>query len=856
MYGNGLMASCCSCNPGMDGVGSPADAARWAKVALAGLVAAQSMVFGLAINLAPPSGTARIVLHAALAVSAVVVFVLVGWPLTRRAWGAAWRGRIVFDQLFLLGIVAAFGASLHCTLTGTGHVYYEIVAILLAIYTFGDLVTENRRSRALEVTGRLGREFSECDVVDMPGGVPRRMEARGIPGHSKVVVEPGGPVCVDGMVMEGTAYVRESTLTGEPFPVVKRRGDRVRAGSVAIDAGLLIEADGGKRELDRLLDALEESRRHPSRLQREADRLAAWFLPLVTMLAALTFVAWTWASGWQTGLFNALAVVLVACPCAMGIATPVAIWSALESLGQRGIVPRTSDVVEKLAGVDTVVFDKTGTLAGENMVLVDLETPEGVDREAVKALIAALECCSDHPIARSLQGIARPEGTVSGFSVLPGVGIKGTVHGNEVVVGNERVLGDPANQPPVPPESDATHRIYAVINGRHAATLRFRESLRSGAKETLTKLKQAGVNTSILTGDSPESAALHQLPNLSAGLTPAEKAALVVDRKEAGKRVLFVGDGINDSAAMSEAHASLAISEGAELAREVADAEIPGGSISAVPEALAISRRAVSNIRTNLLFAASYNTIGITLAAAGILHPVAAALLMLASSLTVTWRALRTSESAVPELACRRRWSPSRGEVLFAGLIAAAIFLQGPALAALGAFPPVTSAAMALLFGGVGLGLMALSLSRRMGAEARGTLLMFSVGGLAMIGGWWADAGWGPAIREGVCLCNCWNSTMGFGLAGRLSWMDSSMVLASLPMLWLGRVRGRWVCWLAGLVGMLIGMQLGGALTGFLPSGNPRVSLFAGYGAMLFGMAVGMTVACMSARWILRRSGR
>ncbi|MEX1119692.1 MAG: cation-translocating P-type ATPase [Terrimicrobiaceae bacterium] len=848
------MGSCCSCEEVEDAV--PAGA--WAKLGIASVVAAQSMIFGLAINISPPSGTARWILHGALAASALIVFFLAGGPIVRSSWQALKKRRIVFDQLFLLGILAAFGASLHCTLTGVGHVYYEIVAILLAIHTFGGLLTDNRRREALDAAGNLGREFSLCERVGA-GGVLESVPVKEVTNGDVVRVSVGGAITVDGIVTEGAAFVRESALTGEPFPVVKREGDEVKAGSHAMDGVLHIRVEnkGGGRGLDRLLAALEEARSRPSRLQREADKLASWFLPVVVGIAALTFGFWTWQVSWVEGLFHALAVILVACPCAMGIATPVAIWSALAAFAKQGLVSRNSDLVEKLATIDTVVFDKTGTLGEEAMEVVDFVAAAGFDRLELKAMAASLEASSEHPVAQAFCAFSKTAGPAKNVRVLPGAGIEGEIGGHSLRIGNLSIV-----------ESDhrkeagrafyslagvlpSTHRLYLTVNGVPAAVATLRETLRSGAMEALHQLTELGLTCRVMTGDSAEAAKHHDLPQVDAGLSPESKAALVREIEASGRRVLFVGDGINDSAAMHEAHAAVAIQGGTLMARESADAELAGSHLGMLPGAIAGARKAVLTIRGNLLFAAAYNSVGITLAALGFLHPVAAALIMLASSFTVTWRALREAKPelqkpAVPAKTPRLPRFQKTGWL--APGVAVATLLQGVALSWLGNFPASTATGIVLLFAVAGLGLFALLSLRPLTLEAGNLALMLSVGGLVMLGGWWADAGFDRVVRDGVCLCNCPNSTMGLGLFATWNWMDVSMIAASLPMVALGVGNSRWMCWGAGLVGMLLGMEAATLLAANLPATNPHLNFFAGYGAMLFGMMLGMILACRVTR--------
>jgi P-type Cu+ transporter len=641
------MGSCCSCER-EEPVGG------WVRLGVAAVVAAQSMVFGLAVNVSPPSGTARAVLHGLLAVSAVVVFVLAGVPLVKRSWGALVRGRIVFDQLFLAGILAAFGASVHCTLTGTGHVYYEIVAILLAIYTFGGLITETRRRAALDAAGSLGAEFSTCEVI-RDGGRGEVVDVGHVVEGDIIWVRSGGAVCVDGVVVGGVSFVREAALTGEPFPVVKREGDTVRAGSYAVEGGLRVRAShaGRGRGLDELFEALKTARSKPARLQREADRLAGWFLPVVMVVAAGTLVYWTSVSGWEQALFHALAVVLVACPCAMGIATPVAVWSALARFVRTGLSPKDADLVEKLARTGVVVFDKTGTLGREEMELVDFVVSEGADRGELRSMAAAIEDASEHPVARAFRKFDHAGHRILATRLLPGAGIEGRLaDGRVVAVGNAGVF-EPARRARADDlaraargAADGARLVYVVVDGVPAGVAVLRETLRAGAREAIGRLEAMGIRCEVMTGDTAGAAQALDLPGVRGNLQPADKARLVREIEEAGGRVLFVGDGINDSAAMAVASVSVAIGSGTALAIEVSDAVLAGNNLPAIPDAIATARHAVRAIRGNLLFAACYNAVGIVLAAAGFLHPVAAALIMLASSFTVTWRALRDAGPA------------------------------------------------------------------------------------------------------------------------------------------------------------------------------------------------------------------
>jgi Cu2+-exporting ATPase/Cu+-exporting ATPase len=837
------MSTCCACsNPP---TAATRGAGEWTRLAIAALVAGQSMIFSLAVNLSPPDPSSRWVIHGVLAASAVAVFLLAGLPILREAWDAARHGRIVIDQLFLAGIAAAFGVSVHSTLTGYGSIYYEVVAILVAISMFGKLVGERRRQAALEAAKALGREFETCERLTCCGST-ETVNASTIEAGDRLVVRAGSPVPADGIVLEGTAFVRETALTGEPFPVVKRTGDRVFAGGYSLDGMLTIEATvaGNERRLDGILDTVREAQSRPSRLQREADSLVAWFLPSVLTVSAATFAFWTWRESWIVGVFNGLAVVLVACPCSMGLATPVGIWSALAALAKRGIVPRDGDLVEKLSQVDTVVFDKTGTLGEEELERVDFVEAPGIDRQRLLNAVARLEASSTHPVARAFRMAGAMPVPVN---LLVGAGLEGVVDGVSYRIGNQSLLS--TSQQPLADslastlKGEAAHLVYIIADGSIAGIAALREKLREGALTTLEELGRLGLLCEIMTGDRPEAAAAHGLPNVHAGLAPADKTRLVKNLESSGRRVLFVGDGVNDAPAMSEASAALAIGSGSALARETATGEVASSDLSAVPFAVARCRKAVQAIHTNIRIAAFYNIIGISLAACGIIHPVLAAVLMLVSSFTVTWRALAQTGNAARPIS-----KPMLPAVPWRLIIpSATLALQGPFIVYLGGFQGVAAYGFLALFLATGALCWLALLRRPITKLAEMTLGMFSLGGLAMLLGWWADAGFAAVVRNGVCLCGCADSTMGLGIFAKLNWMDASMVLASLQMVaFERRGRGRLLCWVAGLFGMLAGMEAAAWVMSHIVPTLPGMQFFATYAAMMLGMSVGMVSVCAS----------
>jgi len=869
------MSACCHstepCDTQSEELVLNREAKTWLRIGIAGLLAAQAMIFSLAVNLSPVAGTARWIIHGALAASALGVFLLAGLPILRESWNALRRGRIVFEQFFLVGIVGAFAASVHSSLTGAGGVYYEVVAVLVAIYTFGTILARQRRDALRHSIEKIGAAFDACERIGSDGHRERVTVDRIVPGDH-VLVGAGEGIPVDGNVSDGVALVSEAALTGEPYPVVKRAGDIVMAGSRVEDSTLRIAAssNGRSRRLDTLLRSIEEARKTPGRIQREADRLVSWFLPLVMIIAALTTIGWTIRSGWITGVFNGLAVLLVACPCAMGLATPVAVWSALAALAKRGLFARGGDAIESLSAVDTAVFDKTGTLSESDARIVDFVVLPGTGRAQLLREIAAVQTGSGHPIARAFRAAPQEsEPLLAGqIRVLPGAGIEGVLpDGTRLRIGNERIL-DAENSATalrdlLASEEEAGHKIFVCRDGKLCGLAVVRESLRDSAREAMAQLKQLGIRTIVMTGDREENASRFGFDECLAGMTPEAKLREVEKLRAAGHKVLFIGDGINDAPAMAASGASIALATGSELPRETAGLELNGQDLRAIPESIGLCRATVRAIRRNIAFAACYNIVGIALAAAGILHPIAAALIMLVSSLTVTWRVLReTTETALQKaadqdrpLAARKAWGLPHLERLGFAL---ALALQGPVVAWLGGFHGAAAIGFVALFLTAATAVLLWSRDRAWSRAARMTMAMFSVGGLAMLAGWWADAGFAAVVRDGVCLCGCAKSNMGLGLLVKFTWMDASMLLAALPGLFTDKeifhsISSRVWCWVAGLIGMFVGMEAGAVALAGLPIVNASAQFFLTYAAMVLGMCVGMLAGCAAARRFVTR---
>ncbi|MDD5260831.1 MAG: heavy metal translocating P-type ATPase [Methylacidiphilales bacterium] len=893
------MSSCCS-NPSAEGCDVKTDAARalgWVRLGFAALIAGQTMTFSLGINDSPPQGMERTILHSILAGSALLVFLLIGLPLAAEAWRQLRAGRIVIEQMFLLGIAGAYGASLHSSLTGEGAIYYEVVAILLAIYTLGTLVSRNRREAALESSESLRRQYDRCFRLNNEG-VASECAVEDVRPGDQIVVYPGSGIPVDGRIAEGTAFIRETAMTGEPFPVVRKAGDPVLAGSVVLDEKLVIEAasSGKSRKLDLLLARIDQARQLPSSIQKEADRLITWFLPSVLFISIATFIGWTLARGWVVGLFNGLAVLVVACPCAMGMATPIGIMSALNAFARRGLVACSGDLIEALARINTVVFDKTGTLSEDTLQLVEFAVEPGFEREKLRRWIGAIQAGSAHPIARAFKDWAPgiPAGIkAKKIEVIPGAGVRGVVMEKSIsyrlAIGNISVLAQKEARPSkllknLRAKGGSLMEIHVTVDGKAAAVALLRENLRAGSKKIMEELRGMDLRVEVMSGDRMERLEELGLQGARADLTPEEKRRLVEDMEAVGKRVLFVGDGVNDSAAMSCATTSIALASGADLTREVADGQLFGSDLRAIPWARRQAVRVMRGIRQNLWISIFYNVIGISLAASGTLHPVAAAVLMLVSSVTVTWRALRFGERLQEEADGAEEtevgengaslftrlsniggliWNELVERISVTGLILGlAMTAQGLSISYLGALRFKWALTTDLLFLGAGIFLVfaAKSWARRPVWVLYAGML--AVGNLGMLAGWYADSGFVPVVRDGFCSSCCAGPHAAFGLSLHWNWMQTGMVLASIPLLFgidvsPRRVRRKffnhpWLHAVFCLGGMLVGMQASGIVMNWVAVADPVRHYLLMLASMTAGMFIGMILFCQAYfRWLL-----
>jgi heavy metal translocating P-type ATPase len=736
------------------------------------------MLLAFGVNLAPPDEPSLTRLLQLLVLgSTLIVVALLGGPLLRNTLHEWRQRRVTVESLFVLTLLGAMIASLQSFVRGTGPIYFETVSILLIVYTIGKLIGAHGRAEALAKSKAWTTELARCRLVDERGRT-REVETAAILPGDLVEVRPGEAIAIDGVIERGTGYVCVASRTGEPFPVVHRPGDRVLAGCVSEDALFVVRATaaGTARQVDSFLQAIDDARSSPSSLQRQADRLAAVFLPVVTTVALLTFVFWTWQGGWQDGLFHAMSVLLVACPCALGLATPIVLWATLGRLAGRGLITRQGDLVERLAAVDRVLFDKTGTLTEERFVLADLVVDETrIERARLLRCLAAVEARSSHPVARGFADLVsaaeRDRVEVRSLHVVAGCGIEAIVEDDgehtlrigrpdwlecsQLASRDDRQLAERVDHTPLLSRliHKDGHRVDVELDGQFVAVAMLSERLRGSARETLDDLTRLGLPVEVLTGDTLQhaTATLGTLAPIQS-LSPEEKRQRIEDLYAKELHTLFIGDGLNDAAALSSATVGIALSSGTDLAVGASSVTLYGGDLRVLPWAVALCRRAVALTRSTMLWAVGYNLVGMTLAAAGLLHPIAAALLMTVSSLWIAWL---SSRAAVVPATCHDTATPTVPvSRTVAGAHALALVAQGLLVVFLLDLSPSQMGRVLPFFLTAGLGIACLLRFCPRIPHALATLLpMLTFGNLGMLAGLWLDEGFAP-LREG-CSCGC-----------------------------------------------------------------------------------------------------
>lgn len=598
----------------------------------------------------------------AFALTTVVVF-WCGYPFHRAAAVTARHGMATMDTLVSLGTLAAYGWSTWALVFGTaghigmtheftfrpgahdpsGQIYLEVAAGVTTFLLAGRYA-ESRAKRRSGAALRALLEVGAKDVSVLRDGTEQRIPVSALRVGDEFVVRPGEKIATDGRVVRGRAAVDTSMLTGESVPVEVGEGDAVVGGTLDTDGLLTVRADrvGSDTRLAHIAKLVTEAQSGKAHAQRLADRVSAVFVPVVLTIAVATLTVWLLLGHQPTEAFTAaVAVLIVACPCALGLATPTALLVGTGRGAQMGILIKGPEVLEQTRRIETVVLDKTGTVTTGRMEFEGVIAAPGEDRDRVLALAAAVESGSEHPVAQALVRAVSAPPTVTGFVNRPGIGVEGVVDGHDVRVGRAQGAVPAEVQSRLP---DGRTSVIVSWDGRVRGALVVADAVKPTSAEAIREIRGLGMTPVLLTGDSEAVATAVArevgIDRVIAEVLPDRKAATIARLREDGA-VAMVGDGVNDAAALATADVGIAMGTGTDAAIEASDLTLVRGDLRSVPDAIRLSRRTLATIKGNLFWAFAYNVAAIPLAATGLLNPMIAGLAMALSSLFVVGNSLR-----------------------------------------------------------------------------------------------------------------------------------------------------------------------------------------------------------------------
>ncbi|WP_033222321.1 heavy metal translocating P-type ATPase [Streptomyces virginiae] len=601
-----------------------------------------------------------------------------GYPFHKAAWTNARHGAATMDTLVSVGTLAAFTWSLwalffgHAGMPGMRHgfdltisrtdgssaIYLEVAAGVVSFILLGRYL-EARSKRKAGAALKALLELGAKDVVVLRAGQEVRIPVSALTVCDRFVVRPGEKIATDGTVLEGGSAVDASMLTGESVPVDVVVGDSVTGATVNISGRLVVEATriGADTQLARMAKMVEDAQNGKAEVQRLADQISGIFVPVVLVLALGTWITWLLITDDPTAAFTAaVAVLIIACPCALGLATPTALMVGTGRGAQLGILIKGPEVLESTRRVDTVVLDKTGTVTTGRMTLADVFTAEGVDERELLRLAGSLEHASEHPIARAVAtGAAERAGSLpvpESFENVAGLGVQGVVDGHAVLVGRERLLADWSIELPAAlaeakaaAEAAGSTAVLVAWDGAARGVLTVADAIKETSAEAVSRLRALGLTPVLLTGDNKAVATTVArevgIDEVIAEVLPQDKVDVVRRLQAEGRTVAMVGDGVNDAAALAQADLGLAMGTGTDAAIEAGDLTLVRGDLRVAADAIRLSRRTLATIKGNLFWAFGYNVAALPLAAAGLLNPMIAGAAMAFSSVFVVTNSLR-----------------------------------------------------------------------------------------------------------------------------------------------------------------------------------------------------------------------
>lgn len=597
-----------------------------------------------------------------LIVSAPVQFVI-GWRFYKGAFLSLKNKSPNMDVLVALGTSAAWGYSLYNLITGDPHLYFESAVIIITLVLLGKLFEVRARGRTSAAIEMLMNLQPKTAVV-VREGREREIPAAEIVEGDVVKIYPGGALSVDGVVTEGRSSVDESMLTGESMPVEKNPGDRVYGGTVNGAGALTIRAEGVGQDtvLAGIIRMVEQAQSSKAPIQRVADRVSAIFVPSVIGAALLTLLLTLLIlKDPASAISRAVAVLVIACPCSLGLATPTALMVGTGRAATMGILIKSADALETACKIQVLILDKTGTITQGRPAVTDLVPFAYTEKEALR-IAAAVEASSEHPVARAIvESAQEPLPPVEDFRSLTGRGVSATVDGQLVMVGSRRLMeeqGIPFDYDPSVLEEEGKTVLFLAVDGRPAAVIAIADPIRETSAAAVADLHDLGIRTVMVTGDNPRTAQaigrLVSIDEVIAGVLPDGKVEQVERFRSDGRVVAMAGDGINDAPALAAADVGFAMGSGTDIAMESGDVVLVGGSIASMSAAVRLSRATMRKIRQNLFWAFFYNCAGIPIAALGLLSPVIAGAAMAFSSVSVVSNSLLLRRSKLSKIHGRK----------------------------------------------------------------------------------------------------------------------------------------------------------------------------------------------------------
>lgn len=569
------------------------------------------------------------------------------------------------DVLVALGTSAAYFYSLYSSLKSLGssahttQLYYETSAILITLILLGKLFEANAKGRSSEAIKKMMGLQAKTAVV-VRDGAEIEIPVEEVQKGEVIFIKPGEKVPVDGEIIEGQSALDESMLTGESVPVDKSIGDKVIGATLSKNGFLKIKATnvGKETALAQIIKVVEEAQGSKAPIQRLADYISGIFVPIVVGIALLTFFVWyIWIvpGEFAPALEKLIAVLVIACPCALGLATPTSIMAGSGRAAEFGILFKGGEHLEATHKIDTILLDKTGTVTNGTPELTDVRIAQGYEENELLQLVASAERLSEHPLAQALVAGIKNKGIEIqdplSFEAIPGHGVRATVQERELLVGTRKLMNqhkvniDAALEEMTNLEREGKTAMLVALDGKYAGMLAVADTIKETSKEAVSRLKEMGLEVMMITGDNRQTAQAIAMQagieHVIAEVLPEGKAEEVKKLQQQGKKVAMVGDGINDAPALALADIGMAIGTGTDVAMEAADITLMRGDLMSIADAIEMSRKTISNIKQNLFWAMGYNTLGIPIAAVGLLAPWVAGAAMAFSSVSVVLNALR-----------------------------------------------------------------------------------------------------------------------------------------------------------------------------------------------------------------------